>query len=156
TASHWEDVVNDPEVDAICIGTWPYMHSTVSVAALDAGKHVLTEARMARNVEEAEQMVEAAKRNAHLVAQIVPSQFTLGLDEAIVRVLREGRLGKLRQIMIENRTGAYASPKLPLTWRQSYKLSGVNTLTLGIYYEAVQRWVHEEPTTIDATGYILT
>lgn len=46
----WEDLVADPEIDAVCIGTWPYLHCPVTVAALDAGKHVLCEARMAMSV----------------------------------------------------------------------------------------------------------
>ena len=35
-AAAWQEVVADPEVDAICIGTWPYLHAEVSIAALDA------------------------------------------------------------------------------------------------------------------------
>ena len=43
----------DSEIDAVCIGTWPYRHRDYTVAALNAGKHVLCEARMAMNVPEA-------------------------------------------------------------------------------------------------------
>ena len=45
---NWRDLLEDPTIDAICIGTWPYMHCTLALAALDKGKHVLCEARMAR------------------------------------------------------------------------------------------------------------
>ncbi len=155
-APSWEEIVNDPEVDAVCVGTWPYMHAPVSISALDAGKHVLTEARMACNVAEAREMLEASKRNPQLVAQIVPSPFTLGVDATIIRLLGEGRLGKVRQVIMEHRTPAYADPDLPLTWRQNFELSGVNTLTVGIYYEAVQRWIGEEPTSLGAVGHIHT
>ena len=44
---NWEDLVDDADVDAVVIGTWPYLHCPITLAALDAGKHVLTEARMA-------------------------------------------------------------------------------------------------------------
>src|SRR6266536_2114123 len=43
----WRDLVRAPDVDAVCIGTWPYVHCAITLAALDAGKHVLCEARMA-------------------------------------------------------------------------------------------------------------
>ncbi len=43
----WTDLVNDPDIDAVMIGTWPYLHCPITLAALDAGKHVLTEARIA-------------------------------------------------------------------------------------------------------------
>lgn len=42
----WEDIITDPEIDAVVIGTWPYTHRTLVLAALQANKHVLTEARM--------------------------------------------------------------------------------------------------------------
>ena len=45
----WEDLIADPDVDAVVIGAWPYLHCSVTLAALDAGKHVLTQARMAMN-----------------------------------------------------------------------------------------------------------
>ena len=43
---NWRDIIDDPTVDAIVIGTWPYLHHTLVLAALQANKHVLTEARM--------------------------------------------------------------------------------------------------------------
>ena len=45
----WQELVNDPGIDAVVIGTWPYLHCPVTLAALAAGKHVLTEARIAMN-----------------------------------------------------------------------------------------------------------
>lgn len=47
-SGNWQDVINDPEIDAVVIGTWPYMHKQLVIAALEAGKHVLCEARMVR------------------------------------------------------------------------------------------------------------
>ena len=43
---NWRELLEDEEINAVCIGTWPYMHRTMTLAALEAGKHVLTEARM--------------------------------------------------------------------------------------------------------------
>ena len=51
--SNWRDAVDDPDVDAVVVATWPYLHAPVTLAALDAGKHVLTQARMATNADEA-------------------------------------------------------------------------------------------------------
>ena len=53
TYPHWRALVEDPEIDAVVIGTWPNLHCEVTCAALDQGKHVLTEARMARDLGEA-------------------------------------------------------------------------------------------------------
>src|SRR5215467_5209478 len=74
---HWEELVADPEVDAIVIGTWPYLHCPITLAALKAGKHVLTEARLAMNAAEAHRMLKAARQHEGLVTQVVPSPFGL-------------------------------------------------------------------------------
>ena len=54
-----EALFADPGIDAICIGTWPYRHREYAVRALEAGKHVLTEARLAMDAAEARAMLEA-------------------------------------------------------------------------------------------------
>ena len=53
---NWLDLVQADDVDAVCIGTWPYLHCEISLATLEAGKHVLTEARMAMDLAEARRM----------------------------------------------------------------------------------------------------
>src|SRR5438552_17909711 len=53
TFEHWQDLVADADVDAIVIGTWPYLHCPITLAALETGKHVLTEARLSLNAAEA-------------------------------------------------------------------------------------------------------
>ena len=42
----WQDVIQDSSLDAVVIGVWPYLHRTLVLEALQAGKHVLTEARL--------------------------------------------------------------------------------------------------------------
>ena len=64
TYRHWGELIEDDEIDAILIGTWPYLHAPIAIEALYAGKHVLTEARMATDADAAAAMVEAAHRAA--------------------------------------------------------------------------------------------
>ena len=47
---NWRDVISDPSLNAIVVGTWPYLHRTLVLEALQAGKHVLTEARLVRQL----------------------------------------------------------------------------------------------------------
>ena len=35
--THWQEIIEDPALDAVCIGTWPYMHAPMTIAALEAG-----------------------------------------------------------------------------------------------------------------------
>ena len=64
----WQALLDDDGIDAVCIGTWPYMHSTLLIAALEAGKHVLCEARMAMDHDDARDMLDAARRHPALTA----------------------------------------------------------------------------------------
>src|SRR5262245_34194346 len=63
----WEELLEDDELDAVLIGTWPYMHRTVTLAALDRGLHVLCQARMANDTAEARDMLAASRRHSDLV-----------------------------------------------------------------------------------------
>jgi UDP-N-acetylglucosamine 3-dehydrogenase len=58
----YEDLLGNPEIDAVSVCTPNYLHAPISIAALKAGKHVLCEKPMAVSVEEAESMIEAARK----------------------------------------------------------------------------------------------
>jgi predicted dehydrogenase len=141
TFEYWQDLVGDPDIDAVVVGTWPYMHEPVTLAALDAGKHVLTEARMARTAAEAHRMLQAARRHPRLVAQIVPSPFGLKGHQVMRELIDAGFLGELREVTVTHRTAALADAQAALHWRQDAELSGFNVLTLGILHETLLRWV---------------
>ena len=140
--AHWREAAEDPEADAVVIGTWPDMHARATLAALAAGKHVLCEARMARDAAEAHAMLRAAQARPDQVAQLVPSPFSLEVDATVARFVAEGRLGEL--LVVEHRPAAgFLDRAAPLHWRQDAARSGVNTLALGIVYEMLLRWVGE-------------
>ena len=101
--TNWQDIIQAPDVDAVVIGTWPYMHRLATVAALEADKHVMCEARMAMNASEAHCMYDALRSRPHLVAQIVPSPFSLRVDRTIQRLIRDGWLGDV--LVVDVRAG---------------------------------------------------
>jgi predicted dehydrogenase len=148
--------VDAPDIDAVVIGTWPNMHAEVTVAALRAGKHVLTEARMARDAAEAALMLEESRKHPELVAQIVPSPFSLDFDSTVAGILDRGLLGDLREVVITHTHAGVADSAARQTWRQDFELSGFNTLTLGIYYEIVQRWLRVDPENVVAEAAVYT
>lgn len=152
----WREIIDDPAIDAVCIGTWPNTHAEMTIAALEAGKHVLVEARMARNVAEAQAMEAAANRHPQQIAQIVPSPFTLDADAVIAQLIADGELGELREIVSEFRSNATADPTLPLSWRLDQDISGLNTMALGICYEPLLRWIPGDAEVISADARIFT
>ena len=124
------------------IGTWPYLHSPITLTAIAQEKHVLCEARMAMDVIEARQMFEASQLKPHLVCQIVPAPMMLNVDKTICRLIETGFLGDILAIEIEDGNTFVDSDSF-LHWRQDRAFSGHNIMSLGIWYEAVMRWVGE-------------
>lgn len=144
----WRDLIEADDTDAICIGTWPYMHRTLTLHALANDKHVLTEARMAMDAQEAHDMLHASRAKPHLVTQIVPGPSTLEVDPIVMACLANGYLGDLLSIKLRvcdghGRLGGgtFIDRESAMHWRQNRDLSGYNVLSMGIWYECIMRWV---------------
>jgi predicted dehydrogenase len=136
----WENLIEDDEIDAVLIGTWPYMHCPITLAALGAGKHVLTQARMAMNAREAHRMLDASLEHPELTTMVVPSPYGLTGDTFVRSLIDASYLGTLREVHVHGLSGELADPATPIGWRQMTKYSGFNMLTLGILYETALRW----------------
>lgn len=149
----WQSLVADERIDAVVIGTWPDLHAEVTCAALAAGKHVLCEARMARNVAEAQAMVAAAKSHPDRVAMLVPSPFGLECDLEIELLLFRNFIGDLREVVVIGADDQFHDYTRYLHWRQDAAISGLNILSLGILHETVSRWI-PQPTRVFAQTQI--
>lgn len=137
---NWRDLVYADDTNAIVIGTWPYLHHPITLAALDAGKHVMVEARMAMNATEAHEMAMASMQHPELITQIVPSPMTLHIDNTIKRLMAENYPGDLIAVEVAT-SGKFPDFDGSLHWRHDRKLSGMNIMSLGIWYEALMRWL---------------
>ena len=135
----WTALIDDPEIDAVFIGTWPYMHRTLVMEALEHDTHVLTHARMAMDAAEAREMLAASMRNPHLVAQVMPGYMA---DPAVTRTLIEligdGMTGEILSVDFAQRAG-FAEVDGRFTWRHDRDLSGLNVMLLGGRYEEMKR-----------------
>ncbi len=138
---NWADLLAVPDLDIIWIGTPPYMHSAVTISALEAGKHVFCQARMSMDLAEAEEMLATSKRFPELVTMLCPPPFGMRADLLVKKMLAENFIGKPHAIRLQSFTGVYLNPEAPAHWRQKIEISGLNVLTLGIYVEVMQRWL---------------
>lgn len=63
----YRELLADPGVEAVSICTWNNTHAEISIAALEAGKHVLVEKPLCRTVEEALKVQEAVDKSGKLL-----------------------------------------------------------------------------------------
>ena len=138
---NWEQLLDDDSIDAVLIGTWPYMHSTLTLAALEKGKHVLTQARMANTAQEARDMLAASQRHPDLVCQLVPTSTSYRIDNVLKRMIREGYLGEVLSVELQRLQTRFADFGGDLDWRHDRGFSGYNILNIGSSYESMLRWL---------------
>src|ERR1700719_899068 len=91
---NWADLLALPDLDVIWIGTPPYMHSAVTISALEAGKHVFCQARLSMDLAEAEEMLAASKRYPELVTMVCPPPYGLRGDLFIKKLLADNFIGR--------------------------------------------------------------
>ncbi|MEP6603497.1 MAG: Gfo/Idh/MocA family oxidoreductase [Spartobacteria bacterium] len=151
---NWADLLAVPDLDIIWIGTPPYMHSAVTESALEAGKHVFCQARMAMDLAEAEEMLTTSKRFPELVTMLCPPPYGLRGDLLMKKLLAENHIGKVHHVRLQSFTSNYLNPEAPAHWRQKIEISGLNVLTLGIYVEVLHRWLGDI-TGVFARGKVL-
>ena len=74
---NYEDMLNDSQIDAVCVLTPNNTHAEISIAALGSGKHVLCEKPMATTIEDCEAMVLASKETG--------KSLMIGLNQRLAR-----------------------------------------------------------------------
>ncbi len=90
----YEDLLADPGVDAVTLGSPIGVHYEQGVKAIEAGKHVHFNKTMCITVDEADDLIERAKKNSiHLVAS--PGMMLHPHAQRMRRLILEGKLGKL-------------------------------------------------------------
>ena len=126
----WNDVINDPEIDIVCVCTPNDSHAEVSVAALNAGKHVICEKPIAATTEEAKAMAQAAAKAAEKgIVAMTGYQYRRvpAIDEA-KKIIESGRIGEITNIRGQYLQSWSADPSSPLSWRFTKKTAGSGTL----------------------------
>lgn len=90
----YEKVLQEEEIDAISVCLPNFLHAPVSIAALQAGKHVLCEKPMATSSEEAEEMIQAAKTNGKKL-MIAHNQRFVDSHAKAHKLIQQNEIGKI-------------------------------------------------------------
>jgi predicted dehydrogenase len=129
-ATDWRALLDRDDVQLIDVCTPGNSHAEISIAALDAGKHVLCEKPMANTVAEAAAMAAAAERaRARGVRAMVGFNYRRVPAIALARQLvAAGRIGTIRHVRSSYRQDWLADPAFPLTWRLQREQAGSGAL----------------------------
>ena len=138
--TRWQDVIDDRSVDAVMIGTPPLPHAEIAVAALQAGKHVLCQTRMAANLEDARAMAEAARAPGARAMLVPPDSYVRG-RRYVGHLVASGALGPVRQVQCYRYLPTVIDSQADLLPRQDAQLFGViNPLHLGLCWDSLEPW----------------
>jgi predicted dehydrogenase len=94
----WRDIIADPDIDAVVVGTRTAMHPEMCIPALEAGKHVLSLNAIAPTLEGARAMLQKANEKSDLVTLVFPGQFYLREDAMMRWLLEEGYVGRVLHV----------------------------------------------------------
>ena len=151
-SADYMDVIGDPEVESIDICTPNYLHSIIAVAALDAGKNVLTEKPDAVSVEEVLKMKAAADRSGKVLMAIRNNRFMpcskyakAAIDRGDYGEIYAGRCGWIRRRGIPGKGGWFT------TKAQS---GGGPLIDLGVHMIDLSMYLMGNPTPVSVTGSI--
>ena len=150
TSNDWRSAVRNPEIDLVDVTSPNNAHAEMSIAALEAGKHVACEKPLAGSLDDARAMRDAAKKarkSKTFVWYVYRRCPAVALAHQLVKEGKLGRIYHVRAYYLQD----WAGPEVPLIWRFSKKVSGSGSHgDLGAHIIDMARFITgEEFTTIN-------
>jgi len=145
----YQALIEDPAIDLVYVALPPSEHARWTIAALQAGKHVLCEKPIAMNSGEAERMVAAAEQAGRRFIEAFHDRYH-PLSRRIDEVVASGRLGTIRRLRAD-----FSAENLfdPRSLRHVPELGGGALMDLGCYpVHWVRALTGEEPMIESASG----
>lgn len=140
--TEWKNVVSRKDIDIVVSSSINEVSEAITVSALNAGKHVLCEKPLGRNVQEARAMVEASRKNNRILKTGFNHIFHPALWKA-KKLTDDGAIGKV--LTIRARYGHGSRPGMEKEWRSSKALcGGGEMLDQGVHIIDLIRWFSGE------------
>jgi D-xylose 1-dehydrogenase (NADP+, D-xylono-1,5-lactone-forming) len=136
----FDELLADPDVDAVYIALPNALHVEWAVRALEAGKHVLSEKPLTRDPREAERAFDAAERAGRILMEGFMYRHH-PQTKRLVQLVRDGELGELRLV----RSHFSFTLDRPRDVRWDRDLGGGSLLDLGCYCTNLMRTLAGEP-----------
>ena len=141
----WRELLSRDDIDAVCINTPNAMHAEMTIAAAEAGKHVMVEKPMAASIQEADAMVKAARENRVLL-MVDQTQRFWPVHETAQAILRSGAIGRVISVRGKMAHGGPQFWNPQSTWFAS-SVEGVHgaLFDIGIHTLDLMRFLIGEP-----------
>ena len=144
----YDEMLVSPDIDAVYISTPASLHREWTIAAIEAGKHVLCEKPLAANAEDAARIADAADRSDVVVMEAFHWRYH-PLVAQMQSILDAGMLGAIERIDARFEVHASAIPPTDIRWDLS--IGGGAMMDIGCYPAAWVRWaINGEPIVVDA------
>lgn len=146
--TNYRKILEMTKLDAVSVAVPNVFHCPVTVAALQAGKHVLCEKPLATNAQSAAQMVEAAKKSGKVLSMMLQFRHSPA-SQLLKRQVEKGMLGKVYYA----KASMLRSNAIPRGWFHVKKLSGGGPLfDLAPHILDVTWWFMGCPKPVSAFG----
>jgi len=103
----YEELVNDPDIDIIYVGTKTCMHKEHTLMAIEAGKHVLCEKPLAENAQDAQMMFEAAEKKGVMLLEGMWTRYFPAVEHAR-QAIDDGKIGDVSLVQADFADKCYA------------------------------------------------
>ncbi|HEY3110597.1 MAG TPA: Gfo/Idh/MocA family oxidoreductase [Chloroflexota bacterium] len=126
-ATDYREVVARPDVDVVSVATPNVYHEEISIAALQAGKHVMCEKPLAMDYPGAVRMAEVARRSGRRTAVNFRYRW-VPAARFLFDLVRAGEIGAVYHVYMNYLNGGRANPETPIRWRLSRAQAGSGVL----------------------------
>ena len=148
----WQQAVVWPDVDVVCVSTPTAFHAEMAIAAAEARKHVLVEKPLATSVDEAQRMVDTARRTGVKLKTGFNHRHFLAVEVA-KRALDAGEVGEL--MFVRTYIGHEGGAPFLAKWMARADMAGGGTLLdNGIHILDLARYFLGE--VVEAQGLVTT
>ncbi len=140
----YRKLIQDPRVDAVIVALPTPLHVPASLAALEAGKHVICEMPLAPSLEDADRLVDAASRASVLLMPGLTFRFTSNYVKA-KEMIAQGTVGKPTGVLYREFIPAsdLASQWPADCWMWQIDKSGGPLFTLSVWSIDLIRWLFD-------------
>ena len=146
----YREVLADPEIQAVSICTPNYKHAEIAIAAMRAGKDVLSEKPAARTYAEAAEMLKVQRETGRILNIGVVNRFNDNVN-AIKRYIDQGKLGEVFHVYVSFR--AYRSiPGLGGAFTTKAIAGGGALIDWGVHYLDIVMYCCGDPKPLTVTG----